>query len=182
MPSVSQTDLAMPEIKPIYRFIVAHVVPGAVAVYPVALFSPTVADLARSCLSRDATFAGLTAILGVALVLGLLVDGLSSVTCDFVVDWVRTRWLGQPAAIMSPKSMDDLAFIEQVNATFYAWKQCYASLALVFAFMSGSVLVGHSSMSRWWTLAFLALAALFIVASARSSKNNEALLAGKFEG
>ncbi len=170
----------MDGIAPIYRFIVAHLSPGLLALWPLYLSSSPVSRLVDSVLSSNGTVGQGLALIGIALVVGLLIDGLCFITLDYVVAIIRKSLFKQQTAKRSPQTAEDFDFIDRIYAMNHSWKQLYTSSALIFLCTAILKVTCYDDCSRLDSIWLVILSISFLVAAARSATNYESLLASKW--
>ncbi len=170
----------MDGIAPIYRFIVAHLVPGALAIIPLSWLSDDAHHLLSDAVASGSTVNQGFILMMVALVLGLLIDGVCFVSVEPLVAAIRKHVRHQPSANQAPTTTDDFDFIDRVNSMHYTWMQLYASSGAVMFFAAVVVALGGSPLSRLHFAWLMVAAVLLVLASARASANGERLLAARF--
>ena len=166
----------MPDISPLYRFIVAHLAPGAVAFYPIAIVWEPARSLILTAISADVTFAQLFILLSIALVLGLVIDGIVWATYAPLIGIIREKVFGQGIANQKPKDLDDFRFTDQVYARNFVYKQFYGGLSFVATVTALIEFFGLGPFGRIHGIWPLMFAIAFVFASAKSWKNNEKLI------
>jgi len=165
---------------PIYRFVVAHLVPGLLALWPLYILFEPITALVDSLLSPQGTVVQGMVAGGIALAVGLILDGLCFVTLDYGVSVLRRRLFRQKDAKRAPEEREDFEFIDRIYAMNYSWKQLYCSASLVLLCVAGLELFGYSQIGWLHAVVPAAVALILFVAAARSASNCEQLLAAKW--
>lgn len=171
----------MNSVAPItYRFVVAHLSPGLLALYPLSLTVEQINALLIAATKGDAGLSGSLVVLSIALVAGLVVDGLCFVSIDYLIREIRRKIFKQPTAKRDPETVDDFEMIDRIYSRTYAWKQFYASASFILfvSFLIEIFSPEKSIGSGVWVLPLMSIMLLF--ASARSWANTEDFLAKKF--
>jgi hypothetical protein len=173
--------MPMNSVAPItYRFVVAHLAPGLLALYPLSLVVEQIKSLLVVATAGNAGLSGSLVILAIALVAGLIVDGLCFVSLDYLIREIRRRIFKQPTAKRNPETVEEFEMIDRIYSRTYAWKQFYASASfvLIVSFIFELHRSGLAIDSVVWLLVPMSIMLLF--SSARSWANTESLLAKKF--
>lgn len=166
----------MLELSPIYRFIVAHLIPGVLAIYPLSEICNNIKYIIGLILSKDGTIWQFFILIILSLMLGLLIDGIRLVSISFLVEKIQIWVFKQKSSSKKVKCIDDLEFLEKVYSMHYAWVQFYSNIAIVVLII---IFVMNFSLLEYVVL--ISLVVVFIFASSRSLTKCEKLLCSKFD-
>lgn len=163
-----------------YRFIVAHLAPGILALYPSYILSTPIKTLVDSMLSNSYSWGIAFTLFVISLIIGLLIDGLCFISLDYLVEKIRIIMFKQPTAKRQPSSKEDFEFIDAVYNRHFAWQQLYVGVAFVclVTFFIELFYEGFIGFPGSWILLLFFVA--FMVASAKSDAVNELMISGKW--
>ncbi|MFZ2169149.1 MAG: hypothetical protein WAW61_05870 [Methylococcaceae bacterium] len=163
-----------------YRFIVAHLAPGILALYPLYVLSTPIKTLVDSMLSNSYSWGIAFTLFVISLVVGLLIDGLCFISLDYMVEMIRIIIFKQATAKRQPNSKEDFEFIDAIYNRHFAWQQLYVGVAFVClaTFLIELFCEGFIGFPGSWFLLLFFVA--FMVASAKSEAMNELMISGKW--
>ena len=165
----------MKTIAPItYRFLVCHIAPGLLALYPTKFFSDTVNRLISIAIGKDSCIGTLLALTAIAMVIGLIIDGLRFVTLDYLIDIIREKIFKQRVATCDFDCLEDYNFFDRVQSLNQAWKQFYGNCSFVLLSTSIlSILFADLNLSKGILFTCIVTAITLLIAGAKASCNNE---------
>lgn len=163
-----------------YRFIVGHLSPGILALYPLYVLSTPIKSLVDSMLSNSYSWGIAFTLFVISLIIGLVIDGLCFISLDFIVEKIRINIFKQPTAKRQPASKEDYEFIESVYNWHFAWQQLYVGIAFVSLVTFFVEIFCEGFIGFPGALFLIVFFMAFMFASAKSDAMNEHMLSGKW--
>ncbi len=113
-----------------YRYVIAHLLPGVLALYPVSLVVPWLGGAIGSVVTSTQSWGGSAiAVAFVSLILGLTLDAIRYISIDLVLTRVFYG-SGSPKYLSRIRTEDDAKFVDGVIDGSYAYYQFYWNSAI----------------------------------------------------
>jgi hypothetical protein len=143
------------------------------------MISSPLQSITTATLEGDATIGSVLGLFGLALLIGLLIDGVQFISLTFLTNYLAARAFGQKPSARRPSNVEDFDFIDRVHGRYLAWQQFYNGSAIValFAGLFEIFGVGFVPVSGWF---FLLISAALVFAASRSTARMEYMLAERF--